>query len=180
MKDFLLKVLEERGWGNMDQLESLNDNELKNLIQASVIDRRPFDSITQLEQSVLSHENADILKGKRVLIVDDKKVNLIVTRTLLNKLNVVSEEVSSGQKAIEYLKEKDFDIVLMDIQMPEMDGFQALEYIKKLDENTPVIAFSGASLQTEKDAFLERGFDEYIKKPVNLETLKDTIEKVAN
>lgn len=178
MKDFLLQVLEEKGWGSDEHLGKLNDNELKSLIQASIIDRKPF--LANIDSMTSGSESGDILEGKRVLIVDDKKINLIVTRTLLNKLNVVSEEVSSGEKAIEYIKEKEFDAVLMDIQMPEMNGFEALDTIKKMGGNIPaVIAFSGASLQAGKDEFLQKGFDEYLKKPVSLETLEDTLKKVA-
>lgn len=170
MEDFLFEILELKGWGTKEELTKLDEKELKGLLETSIINRASTKGIDLVEEK-------DILHGKKVLIVDDKKVNLIVTRTMLNKLEVDSEEVTNGPKALEYFKTNDYDMILLDINMPEMNGYEVLKMLKAINKETPVIALTAE--EDEKAKFIAKGFDEYVAKPIKMDRLRDALIRVA-
>lgn len=114
------------------------------------------------------------LKGKRILIVEDKEVNQRITRLLLAKLECSSEVVENGLEAVNRFKEGEYDAILMDIQMPVMDGLEATQKIKEKFKNVPpMIALSANAMEGDKEEYLSKGLDGYISKPVNLDKLRD-------
>lgn len=113
-----------------------------------------------------------------VLAVDDNEANLKLIRTLLEDMNARVCAVSSGLMALEAIKQQDFDIIFMDIQMPELDGVSSTEKIRQLDSsraNTPVIAVTAHALQEEKQRLLKAGLNDYITKPINEQQLYELI-----
>ncbi len=119
------------------------------------------------------------LSNIHCLLIDDNPMNLKVESMILKKMNFSSQTVSSGKEAVEILKNnpKKFDVVLTDLQMPEMDGFQTLEAIKKIDPKIPVIAVTAFAMESDKKKCEEAGMDGYVSKPVQKQTLYDEIAK---
>jgi CheY-like chemotaxis protein len=115
-----------------------------------------------------------------ILVVDDNRViRELVTRQLA-KLGVSSETAVDGRDAIEKLGAKAYDIVLMDVQMPEMDGIAATQEIRRTEsvvgKHTTIIALTGHGSRVE---CIEAGMDDYIAKPMNIATLRATLQKWA-
>lgn len=107
-------------------------------------------------------------KNIKVLVVEDIRLNQLLMKTLLDDFGFEREVASNGLIAIEKLKEKPFDIVLMDLQMPEMNGFEATDYIRKVMlSNIPIIALTADVTTMDLAKCKEVGMDDYIAKPVD-------------
>lgn len=121
------------------------------------------------------------MKNNKVLIVDDNALNRRVFENILMN-NFSFDSAEDGEEAIEKIKKEEFDLILMDIQMPKLDGISALRIIKE-DNLTasPIIAVSAYSNQSDREYFLSTGFDDFIAKPVKprdlLETIRFHLEK---
>lgn len=119
------------------------------------------------------------LTGLKILAVDDTQVNLqLLTHWLTpHGLNVFL--ANSGRKAISMAKEQQFDLILMDIQMPEMDGLETTQHLRALDayKETPIVALTAHALGSEQDNILASGMNAYLTKPVDELILLNTIEK---
>lgn len=108
----------------------------------------------------------------KVLVVDDNAINQSLMKHLLLQWNIDFDITSNGLEAVEYLKENDCDLVLMDIQMPQMDGYVATQQIREeLKLNIPIIAMTAHALAGEREKCLSRGMNEYISKPIKEEEL---------
>lgn len=127
-------------------------------------------------------ENA-IHGNPHILIVDDNAVNLKVAGNILEKAGCLVHKAQSGQKAIDMVRKYDFDLVLMDIQMPEMNGIMATKEIRQLGGTsaaTPVIAMTAFSLQEEREEFLNAGMDDFIAKPIKAHSLIMKVKEWLN
>ncbi|KAG9447051.1 hypothetical protein H6P81_013179 [Aristolochia fimbriata] len=114
---------------------------------------------------------ADPTVGK-ILLVEDTEINRILLRKLFRDLNVLFEEAENGQIAVDYFKQgKNYDLVLMDKEMPVMDGHEATRQLRLLGVKTPIIALTGNSLPSDKDMFFEAGADEFKTKPLSRDEL---------
>lgn len=126
-------------------------------------------------------EKSNIIKdsSKKILLVDDNKLNIKVAKRLLNSLgydNIV--ECYNGEECLEKVKNDTFDIILMDIMMPIMDGPTALKNLQSLPNfNTPVVAITADALATSKEHYLSLGFNDYLSKPYTKEQLQDKLAK---
>lgn len=108
----------------------------------------------------------------KVLIVDDNVINQSLMKHLLSQWNIDFDVASNGLEAVEYLSNKDCDLVLMDIQMPQMDGYVATQKIREeLNLNTPIIAMTAHALAGERERCMSRGMNEYISKPIKEDEL---------
>ncbi len=114
----------------------------------------------------------------KVLVVDDNKVNLKVASSLLKRYNMQSTVAESGQQAIKLLaSNSDFDIILMDYMMPEMDGIEATREIKKNGINIPVIALTANTIDGAKEMYLNAGMVGYLPKPIDIHELDEILSK---
>lgn len=124
-----------------------------------------------------------INKKLNILIVEDDKASQIVMYNLFKKYGHICDIANNGQEAINILKTKQYDLILMDIQMPIMDGVQATKFIRKSEEGNdkhiPIIALTAYALKGDKEHFLGLGMDEYISKPFNVEELLQTVYKIV-
>jgi signal transduction histidine kinase/CheY-like chemotaxis protein len=121
------------------------------------------------------------LKGKKVLFAEDNPVNALYLKTLLEKNHFIITSAENGQEAIEYCKNESFDIILMDIQMPVMDGITASKIIREeLKISTPIIAQSANTVQKDIDACNAAGVNDYLAKPFTEEQLLNKINLVLN
>jgi len=120
--------------------------------------------------------------GLRVLVVDDNPVNLKVARRLLERLGAVVETCDGGGAALDLISRESFDAVLMDCQMPEMDGYEATRRIRQLeprDRRVFVVALTANTRGGERERCLEAGMDDYLTKPIRLDDLHALGERVA-
>jgi signal transduction histidine kinase/DNA-binding response OmpR family regulator len=118
-------------------------------------------------------------KQLHVLVAEDHPVNQKITLRFLEKLGIDGEVVANGEEAIQALKRKSFDLVLMDVQMPVMDGLEATLAIRKLEglsgQHVPIIALTANVLEEHRKEAQQAGFDDYLSKPVKLEDLRAKI-----
>lgn len=115
-------------------------------------------------------------KGSNVLVVDDNAINLEVITGLLEFYEINTHMVSSGIGCLEQLKKQDYDLVLLDYMMPEMDGVKTLQCIRKeLNKSAfklPVVALTANAVSGAREMFLEKGFQDYISKPIDIGKLE--------
>ncbi|HEN21234.1 MAG TPA: response regulator, partial [Desulfobacteraceae bacterium] len=124
--------------------------------------------------------DTSILRGKRVLLVDDDSVNRLLGETVLRKINCDVRVSDSGEEAIDILNSKKFDLVLLDIQMPEPDGYAVADHIRNRnkDKETKIIAFTAATGDDEINKFHDAGIDDFVIKPYREKYLQNKMCKV--
>ncbi len=121
------------------------------------------------------------LRGRRVLLVEDNEINQQVAQELLGQAGLRVTTVSNGRKAIEAVLGQRFDFVLMDIQMPEMNGLDATRHIRQIDggnaEDLPIIAMTANAMSGDRDESLAAGMNDHITKPIDPAELYQTLLK---
>ena len=140
---------------------------------------KPIDDLTVTQK--LRIENLDIqnFTGKKILIVDDNKLNIKVARKAMKDFNFIIDECYNGEECIEKVKNNNYDLILMDIMMPVMSGDICLSKLKELESfNTPVIALTADALAGAEEKYKTKGFIDYIAKPFSKEQIKEKLELV--
>lgn len=134
---------------------------------------------TEKSLTKITTENNDIsIKGVNVLLVEDNEINQLVAENSLRYLGCEVTKADNGHIAIDILAKEKFDIILMDIQMPELDGVEATKILRnKLRLKTPIIALTANAFRTEIDKCMSVGMNDYITKPFNEEELLKIIYK---
>jgi PAS domain S-box-containing protein len=122
----------------------------------------------------------DILSNQTILIAEDDQINYSLIEEFLNETNVKIKHAENGSRAIELFKTGKFDLILMDIKMPVLDGIEAFKQIKKINSNIPIVALTAYAYENDKKKLLDQGFDGYISKPVNQSELIHLIEEVLS
>jgi len=116
--------------------------------------------------------------GRRVLVVDDLPLNLYVARDLLLPYGFMVDAALSGSIAIEKVQQRNYDLILMDHMMPEMDGVETVAELRKLDGfNTPIVALTANALRGMNEYYLEHGFQDYLTKPIIVQALDAVLAK---
>ncbi|WP_419785928.1 response regulator [Pseudodesulfovibrio sp.] len=123
------------------------------------------------------------LPNLRVLLADDNSLNRFLAQSLLNQHGHTVTTVENGAQALDALREQNYDLVLMDMQMPVMDGITATRIIRDpnsgaLDPDLPIIAVTAHALKGDRERFLEAGMNDYISKPINMKAFYATIARV--
>jgi CheY-like chemotaxis protein len=130
---------------------------------------------------VATENSQDQLRSVRVLVVEDNPINQLVVTELLKGWGCTVVALDNGRKAVERLIVDTFDIVLMDVQMPELDGLEATKVIRKReigsDKHLPVIAMTANAMKGDDERCLAAGMDEYLSKPIQPQKLADTMAK---
>jgi CheY-like chemotaxis protein len=122
-------------------------------------------------------------RGGYVLVVEDNLVNLRLTQLLLEKAGFTVTTATSGPDALDAFLEVAFDLVLMDVQMPGMDGLETTAAIRRISEagaKVPVVALTAYAMQRDRERFTAAGTDYYIAKPVDREELFRVVERCMN
>ena len=113
-----------------------------------------------------------VLIGKKILLVEDNTMNQFFAQKLLEGWGIKVDIANNGKEGVEMFGRKHYDCILMDIQMPEMDGFQATKIIRQENKYIPIIALTALSVEEESDNFKSAGMNDYITKPFEAEYLK--------
>ena len=119
------------------------------------------------------------MAGERILVVEDNQKNMKLFRDVLLATGYRTLEATTGGQAVELAVERAPDLVLMDIRLPDIDGVEALSWLRA-DERTasiPVLVVTAQAMQGDREQFLAAGFDGYISKPVNVVELVDAVRK---
>ena len=111
-----------------------------------------------------------------ILITDDNAQNLYLARFLLEKEGHKITEATNGEEAVSAVEQNSFDLILMDIQMPVMDGLEATAKIKQLNQQQKVVALTAKAMSGDKEEILASGFDGYIEKPINPTGFADEVQ----
>ncbi|TVT43577.1 PAS domain S-box protein [Hymenobacter setariae] len=127
----------------------------------------PIGTVQDLPQpksvAITNHQE---LRGKRVLLVEDNEYNRLLARTFLTNANLEVTEAENGELAVACVREQEFDLILMDVQMPVMDGFEATRHLRQeLELKTPIIALTASAINGEKQKCLAAGMNDYLTKP---------------
>lgn len=133
--------------------------------------------ISKLEESIKPQQ--EDYSDKKVLIVDDNKMNLKVATRLLKNYNIITTEVLNGYEAINKIKNNEkYDLIFLDDKMPQKNGKETLNEFKKIKGfDIPVIVLTANVLEGMKEKYIEEGFDDYLAKPINKEELKKILNK---
>lgn len=129
------------------------------------------------EKSNITSSDYNTFEGKNALIVDDSKLNLKVAENVLKNFLVTTESVTSGLECLSCVKSKKYDIIFMDIMMPNMSGVEVLRKLRENGVNTPVIALTADAIEGQEEKYMSEGFDGYISKPINKEKLSYVLNK---
>jgi len=136
-------------------------------------------AIAQNESPKIFEKSEAPLVGKKILIVDDSPDNREIASLFLQAAGALCADAENGQVGVELARKEEFDIVLMDIQMPVLDGYQAMKALKELNYSKPVIAVTAHAFKEEKYRCLEAGFSDYVTKPIDRTRLIQTILKFS-
>jgi len=141
-----------------------------------------------LEQEIISMEipesnteeiqiDYDLHKGKSILIVDDSKINLKVANQILKPYDFKVKTAESGFEALEIMESQTFDLILMDIMMPKMNGIETLRRLKEIDGfDIPVVALTADAIEGTDEKYINAGFNDYLSKPID----KMQLDRVLN
>ncbi len=114
--------------------------------------------------------------NKKVLLVEDNKINQMITKKILEKKRMVCELCETGEDAVLRMKNNKYDLVLMDVHLPGINGTIATEEIRKFDNHTPIIALTAISLNENREMLMSFGMNDVITKPFNPDHFYKTIE----
>ncbi|MCQ9206712.1 MAG: CHASE3 domain-containing protein [Omnitrophica bacterium] len=147
---------------------------------AGALGRPEYELVTakETEKTAISKKAA---KPLCILLAEDNKINQKVVSTMLAKRGHKVTIVENGKEALKVITEQAFDLILMDVQMPQMDGYQATGKIRHEEKNTkkhmPIIAMTAHALKGDREKCIEAGMDDYISKPVKIQELVKVVEK---
>ena len=120
------------------------------------------------------------MAGLRILVAEDNGVNQILIKAILDQMGHFSDIVSNGIEVVRQVQNAHYDLVLMDIQMPEMDGEAATRAIRSLHDSVasiPIIAMTANAMVEHREAYLASGMDDYVSKPINSRMLAAAIAR---
>ncbi len=143
---------------------------------SAIMDALHITHTKHLENSeIIEEQNYNVLKGKHVLLTEDNAINQEIAMALLDDLGMHTHVAENGQRAVELAKKISFDVILMDIQMPIMDGLEATRHIRQqghTKENLPIIAMTAHAMQMHRDQSYEAGMNDHIAKPIDPNELR--------
>lgn len=158
----------------------VKQNNLCNSIQTALNQHKDHSVTVEKQNQVLSYDFAEQFP-LRILVAEDNGINQKLIQRVLNKLGYEPVMAENGTEVLEKMESKTFDVILMDIQMPEMDGLEATAAIRQSNRPQPyIIAMTANAMSEDKDICLKAGMDDYIAKPMKLQELVNMLKEVKN
>ncbi|MBX3040963.1 MAG: response regulator [Bdellovibrionaceae bacterium] len=142
----------------------------------ATVELRPPSKSVSVE-SKKTEVSGEVSGSARILIVDDAPDNRVLISLYMSKGGYQVETAENGAEGVEKALSKNFDLVLMDIQMPEMDGFEAVRRLRERNYEKPIIALTAHAMKGDRELCLEKGFSDYMSKPINREELLGTVRR---
>jgi two-component system sensor histidine kinase/response regulator len=142
---------------------------LNNLLQPNA----DSDGTDSFQSNKMAEPDLSKIRGSRILLVEDNELNQQLATELLRQRNFVVDVAPNGQEALNVLRRQSYDLVLMDVQMPVMDGYEATRFLRRLPQfkELPIIAMTANALHTDREQALEVGMNDHIPKPIELQLL---------
>jgi signal transduction histidine kinase/DNA-binding response OmpR family regulator len=165
--------MEADGWLTKPVRTLMLHNRLMELLSNDVMENTKAKNVTS--DAKLNAADKEELP-LRILMAEDNLVNQKVAMSMLKRLGYKADLANNGLEVLQALQEKSYDVVLMDIQMPEMDGLEATRRIRESGLNTRIIAMTAHALEGDRAECLQAGMNEYITKPINMEELRKALE----
>jgi CheY-like chemotaxis protein len=116
------------------------------------------------------------LAGYKVLLAEDNPINMMVAKKFLTKWNLKVDEATNGLEALELYHKNQYDVLLIDLEMPEMDGKEAVRRIRETNTDIPIIAFTAAVYSNLEEDLLKKGFSGFVSKPFKPEMLHSKLD----
>ena len=185
------RIILVTAFGNQDVLSSAReigiDGFLDKPVSQSALYNAVIMALGKKTKSRILYERVEVknpdfadLDGVRVVLAEDNEINQEVAREILERAGILVEVVSSGEEVLEILNEKSFDAILMDIQMPEMDGYTATRFVRRSREHyrdIPIIAMTAHAMIGDREKSLDAGMNDHVTKPIDANQLYLTLEK---
>ena len=142
---------------------------LNNLLQP----KADSDGTDPFQSNKMAEPDLSKIRGSRILLVEDNELNQQLATELLRQRNFAVDVAPNGQEALNVLRRQSYDLVLMDVQMPVMDGYEATRFLRRLPQfkELPSIAMTANALHTDREQALEVGMNDHIPKPIELQLL---------
>ena len=147
------------------------DSILSAIFQTTFNNNTPSESIPKIER---------VAQTASVLVVEDEPINMLLITEVLRKMGLEVSKAGNGKEALVQLAQHDFSLIFMDVNMPEMDGFTATEFIRRLPgakKNTPIVALTADAMKEDREKCLNVGMNDYISKPFRLEEIEQVLKK---
>ncbi|MCH8271268.1 MAG: response regulator [Planctomycetes bacterium] len=164
----------------------LLDSLVEAVVCANAPSRRPDQGLQRKIEAAIKSSAAAKPGGARILLAEDNEISAEVATTVLFKAGYVCDRVSNGKLAVEAVRKQTYDLILMDCQMPDMDGYEAARAIRQLESTdtasarsgsrTPIIALTANALKEDRERCLQAGMDDFISKPLQHSRLLALIE----
>jgi CheY-like chemotaxis protein len=143
-------------------------------------DKQKEHNLSEKEESVLCSVGTINNNQRKILLVEDTIANQKLASVILHKLGYEISIAQDGKQAVNACLTDKFDLILMDCQMPEMDGYEAVSLIKKnkgMNQNTVIIAMTAHAMEGDRDKCLAAGMDDYISKPITIDKLNRVMKQ---
>jgi CheY-like chemotaxis protein len=154
------------------------------LLDAITQTLKPREQIERIPVQAAPEVDAYTLPKQRILLAEDGKANQVLAVGLLTKWGHDVTIAENGQETIELWRNHSFDIILMDVQMPILDGLEATQRIRELEKKTgqhiPIVAMTARAMKGDRERCLESGMDEYVSKPVRKDELYRALSSVID
>ena len=145
-------------------------------IGSNFVIRLTFEKGTAIEAP--KNKQQRLPNNYRILVVEDNPVNQMTLIAMVKKLGCQAEKADNGEAAVRLATATNFDCILMDCQMPIMDGFEATRLIRELENRNaqvPIIAVTANAMSGDRERCLDAGMNDYIKKPIKLDVIRDRL-----
>jgi len=152
-------------------------NNWRDAVIAKAVGAGPDEGVP-LEEAIAPESEGETGKSKHILLAEDNAINALLTRTLLEAEGHTVETVEDGALAVEAMKSQSFDLVFMDMRMPNMDGLESTRKIRQLpnvSKNLPIIALTANAFDDDRNACFDSGMNDFMTKPVSAEELTDMV-----
>jgi PAS domain S-box-containing protein len=183
-------VIMVTAFGREEALKSADAIQFDAVLEKPVTSSRLFDLLIGLQKGKAARVQTPVrvnklelfemtlpIHGAHILVVEDNTTNQLVARGFLEKMGLIVEIANDGEEAVQKTASQHYDLILMDLQMPKMDGFEAARQIRSMKKghNLPIIAMTAAVMQKDRDASNAAGMNGHIAKPINVEELVSTL-----